>query len=52
MTTPLPILPPPKPIALDALPLRVCAVVHHVEAEDDDMRRLMTRTYTQFKTGL
>ncbi len=32
----------PKSISLDVLPLHVCAVVRHVEAEDDDMRRLMT----------
>lgn len=29
-------------IPLDQLPLHACAVVHHVEASDDDMHRLMT----------
>jgi Fe2+ transport system protein FeoA len=33
---------PPVPIPLDTLPLGVCAIVHHVDASDDDMRRLMT----------
>ncbi len=43
MPTPIAILPPvAKPMPLDELPLHTCAVVHHVEAEDDDMRRLMT----------
>ncbi len=32
----------PKILALHQLPPQGCAVVHHVEASDDDMHRLMT----------
>ena len=32
----------PRVIALDQLAAHDCALVHHVEATDDDMRRLMT----------
>ncbi|HMP77436.1 MAG TPA: FeoA family protein [Kiritimatiellia bacterium] len=43
MSTPLPFVAAPvEPMALDVLPVGICAVVHHVEAADDDMRRLMT----------
>ena len=30
------------PCSLDELPEHACALVHHVEASDDDMRRLMS----------
>lgn len=33
---------PMAAVSLDQLPTGVCAIVHHVEAADDDMRRLMT----------
>lgn len=45
MQTPIPMLQmpaAPQPVPLDELPLGVCAIVHHVEADNDDMRRLMT----------
>ncbi len=42
MSAPEPVLPaPPGVIPLPQLPVGLCAVVHHVEAADDDMRRLM-----------
>ena len=31
-----------EPCPLDQLPELTCALVHHVEAADDDMRRLMS----------
>lgn len=30
------------PLPLDQLPERACVLIHHVEAADDDMRRLMS----------
>lgn len=43
MSAALPVInPPPAPIPLDEVPIGACAVVHHVEADSDDMRRLMT----------
>lgn len=33
---------PPAAVTLDQLATGVCAIVHHVEASDDDMRRLMS----------